>query len=169
MNFGYANYSESNYNNMPHTTFTQKGFLDIYNWQPVDNCVLIPDDVLEEAGLPADLIKTTLQQVIRSSEFLNAYKKEYNGEVNIHFGFISLGLSNKSYIINDITMEDKRFKTFNTNQIDSGLLDMAFNIVPSLKQKPIYVWCYDASETELVPGHIYVVNSKTIDRLHGAL
>lgn len=169
MNFGYAKYSESNYNNMPHTTFTQKGFLDIYNWQPVDNCVLIPDDVLEEAGLPADLIKTTLQQVIRSSEFLNAYKKEYNGEVNIHFGFISLGLSNKSYIINDITMEDKRFKTFNTNQIDSDLLDMAFNIVPSLKQNPIYVWCYDASETELVPGHIYVVNSKTIDRLHGAL
>ena len=66
-------------------------------------------------------------------------------------------------------MEDKRFKTFNTNQIDSGLLDMAFNIVPSLKQNPIYVWCYDASETELVPGHTYVVNSKTIDRLHGAL
>lgn len=162
MNFGYYNYTDDTYAKYPHTTFTQKGFLDIYNWQPVDNCSLIPDDVINDAGLPSDLVKTAIQSVIRDSQFLNRFKKTYDGTINIHFGFISVGLNNKSYLSSDISLEDKRFKVFDTSQIES---------IPSLVQNflkyPIYVWCYDTNETQLVPGHTYVVNTKTIDKLHG--
>ena len=80
------------------STFTQKGFLDIYNWQPSDSLTLIPDDTLEEAlgkdfmGLK-DVLFTFIRDTFSEDSFLEPYRRDYGGVTYLHLGFISMGLA----------------------------------------------------------------------------
>ena len=74
-------------------------------------------------------------------------------------------------------MEDKRYKRFTSNDLESVKDDL----IPDLKAlggeiarfadnliaNPLVVWAYDDDTMDLVPGSVYTVNSRLIDRLHG--
>lgn len=186
------------------STFTQKGFLDIYNWQPSDSLTLIPSDTLEEVKLPEGLqglLFGFIQNAFDTEPFIESYRRSYLGQNQMHLGFISLGLAgptriNDGYLPDgrrvledgtiegtdekadpdqvswNITLEDKRFKRFTSNDIKSikdlaGLLSGALDFVENLLNNPLNVWSYDDDTTDLVPGVTYTVNARLIDRLHG--
>lgn len=186
------------------STFTQKGFLDIYNWQPSDSLTLIPSDTLEEVKLPEGLqglLFGFIQNAFDTEPFIESYRRSYLGQNQMHLGFISLGLAgptriNDGYLPDgrrvledgtiegtdekadpdqvswNITLEDKRFKRFTSNDIKSikdlaGLLSGALDFVENLLNNPLNVWSYDDDTTDLVPGVTYTVNARLVDRLHG--
>lgn len=190
------------------STFTQKGFLDIYNWQPSDSLTLIPGDTLEEVGLKGSFVQGLLfsfiQTAFETEAFIEPYRRSYAGQTYMHLGFISMGLVSPSNLVYgyiddgtpegkrvtagetiedgaevswNITMEDKRYKRFTSNDLESVKDDL----IPDLKAlggeierfadnliaNPLVVWAYDDDTTDLVPGSVYTVNSRLIDRLHG--
>ena len=186
------------------STFTQKGFLDIYNWQPSDSLTLIPSDVLEEVKLPEGLqglLFGFIQNAFDTEPFIESYRRSYLGQNQMHLGFISMGLAgptriNDGYLPDgrrvledgtiegtdekadpdqvswNITLEDKRFKHFTSNDLNSiknlaGLLSGALDFVENLLNNPLNIWSYDDDTTDLVPGVTYTVNARLIDRLHG--
>ena len=144
------------------STLIQTGFLDIYNWQPMDALNLIDTTTIDDQY--ASLIPfamNILAQAIDSQEFSYLIKK-YTGISYVHFGFVSTGLSEKSYL--KPTFEDERFTELSTNMLP-GLSSISFTGI-DLKNCPIRVWCYTADESDIVPGATYTVNTRFIDRLH---
>ncbi len=144
------------------STLIQTGFLDIYNWQPMDALNLIDTTTIDDQY--ASLIPfamNILAQAIDSQEFSYLIKK-YTGISYVHFGFVSTGLSEKSYL--KPTFEDERFTELSTNMLP-GLSSISFPGI-DLKNCPIRVWCYTADESDIVPGATYTVNTRFIDRLH---
>ena len=96
--YGSANYTESA---DARTTFTQKGFLDIYNWQPLDNINLIPRDVLEQQNIPESLIEMLvgmLGNILASEPTLESFRRDSDGYTHMHLGMLSLGFSKRSFI-----------------------------------------------------------------------
>ena len=91
------------------STFTQKGFLDIYNWQPSDSLTLIPPDVLEEVDLGglSNLLFAYIRRAFREDDFIESYRRDYAGQVYMHLGFISMGLAGPTHI-NDGYLPDGR-------------------------------------------------------------
>ena len=144
------------------STLIQTGFLDIYNWQPMDALNLIDTTTIDDkyASL-IPIAMNILAQAIDSQEFSYLIKK-YTGISYVHFGFVSTGLSEKSYL--KPTFEDERFTELSTNMLP-GLSSISFTGI-DLKNCPIRVWCYTADESDIVPGATYTVNTRFIDRLH---
>lgn len=190
------------------STFTQKGFLDIYNWQPSDSLTLIPGDTLEEVGLKGSFVQGLLfsfiQTAFETEAFIEPYRRSYAGQTYMHLGFISLGLVSPSNLVYgyiddgtpegkrvtagetiedgaevswNITMEDKRYKRFTSNDLDKVKKELAPQLkalggeierfADNLIANPLVVWAYDDDTMDLVPGSVYTVNSRLIDRLHG--
>lgn len=149
------------------STFTQKGFLDIYNWNPIDNLTLLPDDILESElpGMPIDFVKTAIQDIIADSKITREqFIVYYNGVKQVHMGFMAMGLKRPQTLYpNNITMEDERFSVFNSDELDGGL----GSILSQVLKEPIYFWCYNNKVDDLTPDSKYSVNSNLIDRLHG--
>lgn len=146
------------------STLVQTGFLDIYNWQPLDALNLI-----DTSSIPANFAQlipiamSALGSELDSEQFSN-YVREYDGTKYVHFGFVSNGLSEKSYL--DPTFNDERFAELSTDMLP-GLGSFSLSGI-DLKNCPIRVWCYTAEETDIVPGATYTVNTRFIDRLHQA-
>lgn len=199
INFDYNNTSYSETMDV-RSTFTQKGFLDIYNWQPGDSLLLIPRDTLEEvlesvfgggnlSGL-VDIIYSTLQNALANESALDSFRREVGGVAYMHLGMISMGLSGRSCLFDgylpdgrrvgadgkiegtdeyadpddvswNMTLEDGRFRYFSSDNI-SGL-----GMLEEILKNPMYVFGYDDSTTDLVPGATYTINSRLIARLHG--
>ena len=188
------------YNNASYTetadtrsTFTQKGFLDIYNWQDGESLVLIPRDTLEGIGLGGELIDilySTLQRLLVTDPSIESFRRDVGGVTYLHLGFITMGLSGRSCLFDgylpdgrrvgadgkiegtdeyadpddvswNMTLEDGRFRYFSSDDI-SGL-----DILGGILKNPMYVFGYDDSTTDLVPGSTYTINSRLIARLHG--
>lgn len=149
------------------STFTQKGFLDIYNWNPIDNLTLLPDDILESElpGMPIDFVKTAIQDIIAGSKITREqFIVYYNGIKQIHMGFMAMGLKRPQTLYpNNITMEDERFSVFNSDELDGGL----GSILSQILKEPIYFWCYNNKVDDLTPDSKYSVNTNLINRLHG--
>ena len=171
MSFQYVNFSNDDYKKQfadqkaaagQVSTLIQTGFLDIYNWQPMDALNLIDTTTIDDKY--ASLIPfamNILAQAIDSQEFSYLIKK-YTGISYVHFGFVSTGLSEKSYL--KPTFEDERFTELSTNMLP-GLSSISITGI-DLKNCPIRVWCYTADESDIVPGATYTVNTRFIDRLH---
>ena len=70
---------------------------------------------------------------------------------------ISTGLNEKSFA--EMHFAGDRFSELTTEML-GGPLDTF------MKDKPIRVFCYTKSETEIQPGTTYTINSMFIDRLH---
>ena len=113
------------YNNTSYTetvdvrsTFTQKGFLDIYNWQPGDSLALIPRDTLEEvlggilggSNLDAliDTLYSMLQNLLVTEPALESFRRDVGGVTYLHLGMISLGLGGQSYALYGYLPDDRR-------------------------------------------------------------
>lgn len=144
------------------STLIQTGFLDIYNWQYTEALNLIDKDSID--GTAAALIEPAmalLKTALENPKF--AYLiKDYDGTSYVHFGFVSTGLSEKSYL--NPSFEDERFVELSTDMFKDigGLGGTILGMLPN----PIRVWCYTAEESDIVPGATYTVNTRFIDRLH---
>ena len=188
------------YNNASYTetadtrsTFTQKGFLDIYNWQDGDSLALIPRDTLEGIGLGGELIDmlySTLRRLLVADPSIESFRRDVGGVTYLHLGFITIGLSGRSCLFDgylpdgrrvgadgkiegtdeyadpddvswNMTLEDGRFRYFSSDDI------YGLDILGSILKNPMYVFGYDDSTTDLVPGSTYTINSRLIARLHG--
>lgn len=181
------------------STFTQKGFLDIYNWQPGDSLALIPRDTLEEVLKPIfgenpdeiiDALYGLLQNLLVREPSIESFRRDVGGVTYLHLGFITMGLSGRSCLMDgylpdgrrvgadgkiegtdeyadpddvswNMTLEDGRFRYFSSDNI-SGL-----GMLEEILKNPMYVFGYDDSTTDLVPGATYTINSRLIARLHG--
>lgn len=102
-----ANYTESI---EQRSTFTQKGFLDIYNWQPSYGISLIPHDtlmeILDNNEGAADLLVSTLQRLLVEENNIEGFRRTVDGELYIHLGFISMGLGHPSQLFYGYTKDD---------------------------------------------------------------
>lgn len=142
------------------STIYQTGFLDIYNWQDVNALDLIDRSSIPEAFGPIiDMAMLHLGNQLATPQFSHIVKN-YNGISYVHFGFVSTGLSEKSYVEphGEYFEEGGRLAELSTDMVDG--LDILVN--------PIRVWCYKADETDIQPGSTYTVNTRFIDRLHQA-
>ena len=170
MSFHYVNFSNNDYKKQfadqkaaagQVSTLIQTGFLDIYNWQSTDALSLIDKDSIDDTA--AALIEPAmalLKTALENPKF--AYLiKDYDGTSYVHFGFVSTGLSEKSYL--NPSFEDERFVELSTDMFrEIGGSGVILGMLPN----PIRVWCYTASEGDIVPGATYTVNTRFIDRLH---
>ena len=97
-------YQDSNYRESAATrsVFRQTGFMDVYNWQSVDNLQLLPrSEILKLVGgseAMADLVISTIQNMVTNEEELEPFRRKVNGVDHVHLGFFSIGLSAPSYI-----------------------------------------------------------------------
>lgn len=170
MSFHYVNFSNNPYKKQyadqkaaagQVSTLIQTGFLDIYNWQSTDALSLIDKDSIDDTA--AALIEPAmalLRTALENQKF--AYLiKDYDGTSYVHFGFVSTGLSEKSYL--NPSFEDERFVELSTDMFrEIGGSGVILGMLPN----PIRVWCYTAEESDIVPGATYTVNTRFIDRLH---
>ena len=146
------------------STIYQTGFLDIYNWQDVNALSLIDkDSIASNLGPLIDIATGILGSALNTPEF-SYIVKHYNGVAYVHFGFVSTGIGEESYLEphGSCFEENGRMTEINTDMID------AFKDDIPLLQHPIRVWCYLSSETDIQPGSTYTVNTRFIDRLHQA-
>lgn len=140
------------------STIYQTGFLDLYNWQDINALNLIDRSSIPEAFGPIiDIAMTYLGKELGNPQFSHIVKN-YNGISYVHFGFVSTGLNEKSYVEphGEYFEEGGRLTELSTDMVEG--LDILVN--------PIRVWCYLSSETDIQPGSTYTVNTRFIDRLH---
>ncbi len=136
------------------TTFTQKGFLDIYNWQSIDIMNLLDVDSLGETlGAAANAFA---RNEFATNATLRQYYCRYNGVDYFHMGFLTNGLTEPTYL--EPQLEDKRFDMVTTEILSVKI----FREAP-----PVKFWGYRGNETSIIPGKTYSVNSKLIAKLHG--
>ncbi len=140
------------------TTFTQKGFLDIYNWQPVSTMKFLPDTAIGTGSTEialAQMINALLREKI-TDKSLDNFRYSYNREEYFHLGFMSTGMLDKSCLSGSI--QDKRLTTFTSDMV-SGIGDLVENTC--------YFFVYDNKTEDITPASTYTVNKKLINRLHG--
>ena len=82
------------------TTLTQTGFMDIYNWQPSDNLVLLPLSMLEDflGGQTAEWALGILRNAVINEPALDGFRRTIGAETYMHLGFFSAGLVSPSYL-----------------------------------------------------------------------
>ena len=140
------------------STIYQTGFLDLYNWQDVNALNLIDrSSIPGEFGHIIDMAMLHLGKELGTPQFSHIVKN-YNGISYVHFGFVSTGLREKSYVEphGEYFEDGGRLTELSTDMVEG--LDILVN--------PIRVWCYLSSETDIQPGSTYTVNTRFIDRLH---
>lgn len=136
----------------------QTGYLDIYNWQPIDNLSLLDTSSMGSAGGLVSAVMGSLGEILANPESdFTMYVKHYAGTEYVHFGFVSTGLTERSYL--EPEFEDDRFTELTTEDIPGlGAVLNASNAVR--------VWCYTTDETAIQPGTTYTINNRFIDRMH---
>lgn len=142
------------------STIYQTGFLDLYNWQDVNALNLIDKSSIPDAfDHIIDMAMLYLGNQLGNPQFSHIVKN-YNGISYVHFGFVSTGLNEKSYVEphGEYFEEGGRLTELSTDMVEG--LDILVN--------PIRVWCYLSSETDIQPGSTYTVNTRFIDRLQQA-
>ncbi len=143
------------------STIYQTGFLDLYNWQDVNALNLIDKSSIPDAfGKIIDMAMTYLGNQLGNPQFSHIVKN-YNGISYVHFGFVSTGFREKSYVEphGEYFEEGGRLTELSTDMVEG---------LDTLLDNPIRVWCYLSSETDIQPGSTYTVNTRFIDRLHQA-
>lgn len=173
MSFDYKNFSDNDYKKQyadnkaaegQVSTLIQTGFLDIYNWQPLDALNLIDTSAIPENYAPIIPIAMSILGNELDNEQFAHIVREYDGTKYVHFGFVSTGLAEKSYL--SPSFADDRFTELSTDMLP-GLGSISFPGI-DLKNCPIRIWCYTIEETDIVPGATYTVNTRFIERLHQA-
>ncbi len=134
----------------------QKGFLDIYNWQPANTMGLLPAGTL---GDGMESLEAGINAMLRdefTKDALAPYRYTYDNIDYFLLGGMSVGLMHKSYLEGSIA--DPRLIFFDSTIIDNVLVS-SFT--------PAYIFTYKNDVTDITPGRTYVVNRKLIEKLHG--
>lgn len=140
-----------------YSTLIQEGFLDIYNWQRLNALGLLNESTLGEYAELKDLLSGALSGVLSTNKF-SYLVRNYDGEAYVHFGFISTGLNEPSFL--DPHFANDRYVEVTSDELLPGLNEFVKN--------PLRIWCYTAGENSIVPGSTYTINTRFIDRLHQA-
>lgn len=134
------NFSNSQYNESAEqrSTFTQKGFLDMYNWQPGESLTLLPKDTLTgDLGLSdelADVLIKTLQDMLLDEDSIESVRREVDGVTYIHLGFMSMGLGNQSHIMYGYDADGRRVER--VYDVETG--EMSARYVDTLEEVDPY-------------------------------
>ncbi len=135
------------------TVLYQEGFFDIYNWQELNVLNLLPPGTLEEKYQNA--LNAAIRIAIGNSDVREKYSVKHNGVDYFHLGFISTGISEKTYL--ETHFEDKRIQRL-----------VSDDILPiTLGDYAVLLYTYGKSYGDLHPNKTYEVNSTTIDKLNG--
>ena len=143
-----------------YSTVYQTGFVDIYNWQEISALNLIDKETIDP-GLHqiVDVAVMVLSEELSAGGFDHVVKN-YNGVQYVHFGFISMGFFEESFLKPNGEYFEDGGRMLELSTADVSGFD-------TLLEYPIRVWCYRSSESDIFPGATYSVNSGLIDRLHG--
>lgn len=117
-------WKENFYDNGMNTTVRQTGFIDLYNWQSLDELNMLKDSI----GNPqiGAILDSALGSFIKGETYFNTFRAQKltePGKDYFHLGFISTEISGKgekdggkSWL--DITFEDPRIRRVHTRSAD---------------------------------------------------
>ena len=134
----------------------QTGYLDIYNWQPLDSLSLLDPSSMGGADAVVDIAMNMLREGLESGDF-DYIVKQYAGVNYVHFGIISTGLDETTYFEPEFIGDSERFEMLSTSELEK---------LGGIIANPIHVWCYTTDETAIQPGTTYTINNRFIDRMH---
>lgn len=141
--------------------FNQKGFLDVYNWQPVSSAKLI------QTGTDSlDSLIGSLTEDILSIKKLDHLRYRYKNEYFFNLGFLVSGLTTSGgikveEIYSEINLEDNRFDSFSLTDL-KGEDNPIFMIASEFT---LSIYGYN-NQADLKPSSVYTINEKLINRLH---
>lgn len=145
-----------------YTTVKQEGFMDIYNWFPLESVTLV------QTGNPEidNLIAAAVSSVLITDPAIAQFRYRYKNETWLDVGIMVSGVnSNDSLstepILTGFSAKDDRFGMVSLSELGS---DDALGSV--LQRFPINFYCYE-SEANIKPSTTYVLDSRYINRLHG--
>lgn len=153
------------------TRFTQTGFLDVYNWQDVNNANVIDTGDKNTNELVGTLAGSIFKSA-KEFEKLRYTDKDTNA-CYLHMGLLSTGISFNQGIMDEpsyleATFEDERFgvpiRTRELPESASGLI----NVIRGME---IVFYGYDSTRLskqngDILPGSIFYLTGGDIDRLH---
>lgn len=162
-------YMDNLYANGINFRFTQTGFLDAYNWQPVSSASLISVGNINGINVD-DIIAKFSDMIIRgNSAFANRRIIDSNDVCWIHVAIVTAGITTGFTVENtyaDVNIQDKRLSYFNTNEMQIEQTSPLAKIGETfLKQASAGIWGYD-NQQNIQPSTTYMVNDAFIDRLH---
>ena len=152
------------------TSVNQTGFIDVYNWQNIENANLVGD--LGDATLNSVVTAASGSLLKTNSTFSSALYRDKE-DTYLHMGFITMGIlfsqgifSEPSYL--DIRFEDRRFAAvISTKGMPQQCTDfMGSNAEKFLTKAEIKYYSYTAA-ADIKPDSTYVVNWAMIAHLHG--
>jgi hypothetical protein len=132
------------------STFRSQGFLDIYNWQSVNNIDLVGDITGN------DILNQIIVGYIRSrymSEEFEDFRIMIKDEAFVHLGLFAAGLT-CPVAVDVLEIEDPRFRH----------LDLP--VIPGIDNNKCEAWVYDKNSS-LRPGEFYKENAEFYARLRG--
>lgn len=162
-------YMDNLYANGINFRFTQTGFLDAYNWQPVSSASLISVGDVNGVNVD-DLIAKFSDMIIRgNSAFEPRRIIDSNDVCWIHVAIVTAGITTGFAVENtyaDVNIQDKRLSYFNTSEMQIEQTSPLAKIGETfLKQASAGIWGYD-NQQNIQPSTTYIVNDAFIDRLH---
>ena len=162
-------YMDNLYANGINFRFTQTGFLDAYNWQPVSSASLISVGDVNGVNVD-DLIAKFSDMIIRgNSAFEPRRIIDSNDVCWIHVAIVTAGITTGFAVENtyaDVNIQDKRLSYFNTNEMQIEQTSPLAKLGETfLRQASAGIWGYD-NQQNIQPSTTYIVNDAFIDRLH---
>ncbi|MDR3185461.1 MAG: Ig-like domain-containing protein [Christensenellaceae bacterium] len=142
------------------SALTVNGFLDIYNWQPINSMRLLDRQLVENETFDS-LLRTMVKNLLVSEFAKDKYahiRKTIDDVSYVHLGIITAGALyefNGSLLIND----DERLHKFDIDVLHNG------EILP-IKLKPVILYNYLA-DSVIQPGDDHEENEELYKRLRG--
>ncbi len=156
---------------------TQTGFLDVYNWQNVDNAQLINIGNKESDKFLNSLIGSATGPMIKYNSAFDRgrIEDEANQVTYFHLGMILTGTGGGGIVsepnYSKMSFEDNRFYCLSAREIKVeedidgvGAPDMVEELLSKME---IQFYGYSADNGEILPDTTYTVDSALIAHLHG--
>lgn len=146
------------------SSFTQKGFLDIYNWQQITAMRMLDRDLIPGNPAANNTIKNLANKMIAAEIKKDLYaplRVEIENEVFVNLGIVTAGALH--YCTTVPTFEDQRFISFPITILDSlSSITKPFGFV----LQPCILYLY-TNESNITPESEFSENAETYRRLRG--
>lgn len=146
------------------STFTQTGFLDIYNWQDVTAMRMLDRELIPGNPGADEMIKRIANSAIAGEIKKDDYAKlrvEKDGVIYVNLGIVTAGAVHECTTVP--TFEDERFITF-----PIAVLDSLNNITKpfGFTMQPCVLYLYD-NTADITPDSAFAEDAATYARLRG--
>lgn len=146
------------------STFTQTGFLDIYNWQDVTAMRMLDRELIPGNPGADEMIKRIANSAIAGEIKKDDYAKlrvEKDGVIYVNLGIVTAGAVYECTTVP--TFEDERFITF-----PIAVLDSLNNITKpfGFTMQPCVLYLYD-NTADITPDSTFTEDAATYSRLRG--